>query len=397
MKLIAERTHLLAALKAVGHLADPKNAVPMVGHLRMRAAGSRLFIAATDLDAWAEAEIAAEVEREGMACIPYFQIDRMVQGFAEGSQVFLDAGGELATIKAGRSRYQINILPADEFPAAFEAGDAAAQVDLTAEEAERLLDLPRPAAAKDDKAYAYLDGILLHGPLGDQATLHGVAMNGKVLLGTSIEAPSGAADLPQSTVTGWPSVMLSLQSTSQLLKLSKAGLSLEIGTSVLVARAGGAMPVHYTTRLIGNSFPAYTKIVPEFEGPFVEVNGGAFAAAVRRLADLAGDDKRPIAIEWAEEGDLSLWLDDWAGGVYGVETVEIAAREGMGRTGVQKQYITKVVDAVSSGRLEIWSAGEDKNLRFRALDDPSLIAIIAPLPLRRRPHHGAVFQEEDAA
>lgn len=397
MKLIAERTHLLAALKAVGHLADPKNAVPMVGHLRVRAAGSKLFIAATDLDAWAEAEIPAEVEREGRACLPYFQIDRMVQGFAEGAQVFLDVGAELATIKAGRSRYQINILSADEFPEAFEAGDGAAAFELTAEEVDRLLEIPRPAAAKDDKAYTYLDGILLHGPIDGQVGMHGIAMNGKVLLGASIEAPEDAAQLPRSSITGWPSVMLSLQSASHLLKLCKAGLSLEIGSSVLVARAGGTMPVRYSTRLVGNIFPAYTRAVPDFEGPYVEVNGGAFAAAVRRLADLAGDDKRPIAIEWCEDGDLMLWLDDWAGGVYGVETVEVAAREGVGRVGFQKQYITKLVDAVGHGRLEIWSMGEDKNLRFRTLDDPTLLAMIAPVQLRRRPHQGPIFESEEAA
>ncbi|QIB32664.1 DNA polymerase III subunit beta [Ancylobacter pratisalsi] len=405
MKLIVERTHLLAALKAVGHLADRKAAILAVQNIRLRTQGDTLFVAATNLDAYAEAEIPAEVERQGCVAFAADVLQRMVQNFAEGAQVRVDVGETTATIRAGRSRYQPPVLQGDDFPAIFETRGEPARFTLMPEEVLRLFSLIKPAAAKGMKDRPYLEGVYLHAS-DDEAMLWGVAGSGYVLLAADIPLPEGAAGLPKriDPTEDDPrqqarGVMVPLESVDHLLRMGGSGIEIETDANVLCARTppGGAVKVSYATRLIENRYPPYERVVPPLHGPRITVEAGAFVAAVRRLADMAGDDDRAVAIEWGEEGDLSLWLDDHAAGTYGEETLEIGEREGVARVGIKSGFIMKAVEAVGRGRLEIWCAGEKAATRFRNLDDPELIAVASPRVLTRRPHHGPVFETEDAA
>lgn len=403
MKLIAERTHLLAALKAVCHLADSKAKIPMLATVRLRTDDSRLFLAATDNDAYAEAEIAAEVERQGAVCIAGDVLLRMTGNFPEGAQVSIDAGDALATVKAGRSRYQPHVLPAADFPSIFVATGKVARFMLMPEEVRRLFDITRPAAAKGMKDRPYLEGVYLH-TSEDDATMWGVAGSGYVLLAANIEAPEGAQDLPKLVEPdghhpGRPrGLMVPLDSVAHLLRLGEVPLEIEAGENVLAVRgAGGGVKVSYATRLLENRYPPYERAVPPLEGPRITVEAGAFSAAVKRLADMSGNDERPVAIEWGEEGDLSLWLDDHADGIYGTETLEIESRTGAGRVGIRSGFIMKAIEAVGRGHVEIWCAGEDKPVRFRNLDDADLVAVAAPQTLRRRPHQGAAIATGEAA
>ncbi|MGA0561732.1 DNA polymerase III subunit beta [Ancylobacter sp. VNQ12] len=405
MKLIVERTHLLAALKAVGHLADSKAKVLVLSHVRLRTEGSRLFIAATDNNAWAEAEIPAEVERPGETTINADTLQRMVTNFAEGAQIYIDAGDTLATVRAGRSRYQPHVLPASDFPAAFAPKGKAATFTLLPEEVKRLFALPKSAAAKGRQDRAYLEGVYLH-TTADDATLWGAACDGYVLLAADVPAPEGAANLPkllaaEADRAGRPrGLMVPLESVGHLIKLGESGLEIRADTNILAASAGlpsSAVKISYATRLIENRFPAYEQAVPPLEGSVLTVEAGAFSAAVKRLADMAGNDERAVAIEWGEDGDLSLWLDDHADGIYGSEAIEIEKRSGVGRLGIRSGFVMKAVDAVGRGHLEIWFTGEDKPVRIRNVDDPSLIAVVWLQVLRRRPEQGAVLPREEAA
>jgi DNA polymerase-3 subunit beta len=383
MKLIAERAHLAAALKAVAHLADGKSKIPALGHVRLVAKGGRLAIAATDLDCWAEADIPAEIETDGAVALPAPQLARMVQGFADGSQVYIDFAGPQATVKAGRSRYQLPTWPAGDFPVAFEAGDIAARFELHPDEVKRLFDLPRPAASKGMADRAYLEGVFLHAaPNANPPRMVGVAASGYTLLAADVPLPEGGEALPVDR-HGRPSLMVPLSAVEHLVKLGDSGLEVEAGANVITVRALGILNVRYSSKLIENSFPEYERFVPPCEGPHIAVEGGAFAEAVKRLSAMAGDDKRGVALEWGESGDLALWLDSAADSIDGTEMVEVAFRGGgPARVGLQCSLLAKAIDAVGRGRLEIFST-PGKNVRFRNVDDASLIVCAAPLALKR--------------
>ncbi|WP_018390875.1 hypothetical protein [Ancylobacter sp. FA202] len=403
MKLIAERTHLLAALKAVGHLAKAKAKIPMLAFLRLRTEGDRLFLAATDHDAFAEAEIPADVARQGSICVDAATLLKLVNDFAEGAQVSLDANDKLATLKAGRSRYQLHVLAANDFPSMFEPNGSIAKFMLMPEEARRLLDLPRSAAAKGRADLYYLEGIYLHAS-EDGATLWSAACDTHVLIVADVDAPEGAQDLPRKveaddTRAARPrGLMLPLDSVAHILRLGEVPLEIHAGENVVAVRAAASgVKLHYVTRLIENIFPPYERIVPAAEGTCLTVAGDLFAAALRRLSSVAGSEERAVGVEWGEEGDLSLWLDNHAEGIYGAESIPIVACTGPGRIGIRPALALKAMDALGGGNIEIWSTTELKPVRLRSIADPGLIAVVWVARLTRRPEHGALFGEGEAA
>lgn len=386
MKLIVERTHLLAAFKAVAHLADAKSKIPALQHLRLRTEGAKLYIAATDQGSWAEAEIAAEVERQGACLLPAAAMQRMVQNFAEGAQVSIDASGSLAIIRAGRSRYQAPMLPPADFPEGFAPMGQVASFTLMPEEVKRLFEITRPAAPKGVADKVYLEGVYLH-TSDDDTTLWGVAADGHVVLAADAPAPDGAAGLPKKVEYDEESqrqqargLMVPLESVAHLIRMGDAGLEISAGQNILAARSLGALKVSYATRLIENRFPPYERVVPPTEGAFVTVSGGEFSAAVSRLAGMAADGKdRAVILEWTEDGELTLELEYAPGAIDGRETVEVHAHEGAATFPLNIAYLARAMTACGGGRIEIYAGNGKPVSRFRNLDDDGIIACVAQL------------------
>ncbi|MBS7532195.1 DNA polymerase III subunit beta [Ancylobacter sonchi] len=382
----------------IGHLANSRAKIPALSHIRFRAeAGQRLALAATDLDAYAETDVPAEVQMPGEIALPADKLQKMVRDFAEGSQVSIDVGPAVAVIRAGRSRYQAPYLTVDQFPEMFEPGEAAACFTLMPEEVIRLFDLPRPAAAKDMPDRLYLEGVYLH-KSDDGAALWGVAGNGYVLLGADAPMPPGGDLLPElvlpsGTGRGHPrGIMIPLPSVEHLLKMGDAGLEISAGTNVLTAQSLGSPRIHYATKLIENRFPPYERVVPAFDGPCATVEGGLFSAAIKRLAGMAGDDKRPILMRWGEgDEEMSLSLEEAIDSIGGTERVELIESRGEAYSCINVTYLARAIDAVGRGRIEIY-ATRGRNTRIRNLDDDQIIACVAPI----NPKHPAP-PEEDAA
>ncbi len=153
------------------------------------------------------------------------------------------------------------------------------------------------------------------------------------------------------------------------------------------------MKVSYATRLIDNRFPPYERFLPPLEGVSILVEAGAFADAIKRPADMAGNEERLIAIEWEEEGDLvlvarrprrrHLWHRDHRHHLPATASAAAGARAGL---------ILKVVRPAGAASWKSGSARSRKAARLRNLDDQEMIAVAPPCDLRRRPPHGAGFR-----
>ncbi|WP_245516109.1 hypothetical protein [Ancylobacter aquaticus] len=70
---------------------------------------------------------------------------------------------------------------------------------------------------------------------------------------------------------------------------------------------------------------------------------------------------------------------------------------GPGRFGIRPVFALKAIEALGRGNVEIWFTAENKPIRLRNPDDPTLIAVVWLQVLRRRPEHGALFGEGEAA
>ena len=246
MKLTIDQKALAAALTKGGAVAPKNSTVPVVNNVRLSARDGTLSVASTDLDRWAEARVPAEISTPGEITVPAALLIAAV-GKLQKAEVTLELDGASLFVKAGRSKYKMATLPAEQFPE-WGAFDPSAEFVLDAETFGSIFPRVRWACSKDETRYQ-LQGVFLH-PSGDR--LRFVATNGHVLAQAETVIPAGAADAP--------AVIIPAEAIDTALRVLK-------GTDVTVRVCATKIAfwgdgVSLASKLIDGSFPDYERVIP---------------------------------------------------------------------------------------------------------------------------------------
>ena len=118
MKLTIERAALLKALGHVQSVVERRNTVPILSNVLLSAERNAVGLSATDLDMEIVDETPAPVEGTGQITAPAHTLYEIVRKLPEGAEVALNYTGEdpRLTVQAGRSRFNLPVLPAGDFP-----------------------------------------------------------------------------------------------------------------------------------------------------------------------------------------------------------------------------------------------------------------------------------------
>ncbi|MBD3666334.1 MAG: DNA polymerase III subunit beta [Kangiella sp.] len=196
MKITIERGALLKSLNHVQSVVERRITIPILSNVLMRAGEGQLSLTATDLDIEVVEGTTADIAQEGGTTAPAHTLYDIVRKLPDGAQVEISDGEDgKITLQAGRSRFALQALPQEDFPA-MSAGDLPHRFELPAEALARLIDKTRFAISTEETRY-YLNGIYLHtvdtsaGPM-----LRAVATDGHRLAQADFPAPEGAAGMP---------------------------------------------------------------------------------------------------------------------------------------------------------------------------------------------------------
>ena len=168
MEFTIERAELSRLLKHAVRAVESRNTIAILSMVKL-AAADKLTVTATDLDVIATATGAAEVATPGAICVEAKLLaDIANKAGAELVNVKLD--GDMLIVKAGRSRFKLQTLPASDFPDGGKADyDAEFECDLAA-----LFGAVDFAISNEETRY-YLNGVYL---TGAEAGLIAVATDG---------------------------------------------------------------------------------------------------------------------------------------------------------------------------------------------------------------------------
>ena len=128
MKLTTEPAALAAAVKFAARALTARAAYPILGGLKITAADGGMEVAAFDYETSARARIGADVGEPGTVLAP----GRLLAAIAAQlprQPVELSSDGAALTLTAGRTRYILRLLPADDYPALPELAAPAGQAD----------------------------------------------------------------------------------------------------------------------------------------------------------------------------------------------------------------------------------------------------------------------------
>ncbi|MEM9233696.1 MAG: DNA polymerase III subunit beta, partial [Pseudomonadota bacterium] len=128
MQVTIERATLLKALNHVQSVVERRNTIPILSNVLMRAESGTMSLTATDLDIEIVEKIPADVSREGGITASAITLFDIVKKLPEGAQIALDSceDGSRLTVSAGKSEFQLAVLPDQDFPSLAGGGEGTA-------------------------------------------------------------------------------------------------------------------------------------------------------------------------------------------------------------------------------------------------------------------------------
>lgn len=290
MNLTIERAALLKSLGHVQSVVERRNTIPILSNVRMTASDGRLDLNATDMDLDIIAGAPAEVSAPGATTTPAHTLYDIVRKLPDGAQVELDSSaddGHLA-LRAGRSRFSLTCLPAEDFPV-MASGDASHSFSIPSGELRALIERTRFAISTEETRY-YLNGIYLHaGDRDGTGVLRAVATDGHRLAVVECPLPSGAADMP--------GVIVPRKTVTELYKLIEDfpdDVHVALSDSKIRFSFDGAVT---TSKLIDGTFPDYQRVIPEGNDKEMTVDRKLFGDAVDRVSAISSEKSRAIRMK----------------------------------------------------------------------------------------------------
>ena len=285
MKFAVSREALLRPLQLVTGVVERRQTLPVLSNLLLSVDGNRLSMTGTDLEVQlvAVVELDAPAASGGEVTVPARKLMDIWRALPEGAKVEFGLDDQRATLRSGRSRFQLATLPASEFPSLDEsAADLA--VSLAQGQLRHLIERTSFSMAQQDVRY-FLNGMLLE---VNAEHVRSVATDGHRLAMCTVEP--GVADAALTQVIVPRKGVLEL---ARLLAEGDEQVELSIGSNHLRATVGDYT---FTTKLVDGKFPDYEKVVPRAGAREVVGDRQELKEAFGRAAILSNEKYRGVRI-----------------------------------------------------------------------------------------------------
>ena len=163
MKLLQiDRDSLLAPLQAVTGIVEKRHTLPILSNVLIERKKSALNLVATDLEIQisTQCDTMATSGEEQNLTVSARKLQDILRSLPEGADTTLDIQAGKVQIRAGKSRFNLQTMPADDFPKMAEPGNKLASISISQKLLKDLLSLVHYAMAQQDIRY-YLNGLLL--------------------------------------------------------------------------------------------------------------------------------------------------------------------------------------------------------------------------------------------
>ncbi len=286
MKFRCERDVLVEALGVAGRAAAGRgSSLPVLSGVRVALVGNSLEITGTDLELTISVNVEVSGSSDGVVVLPGRLASDIVRALPDGS-VEIEVDNDEAQITAGRSKFSLRVLPADEFPRI--AAATGTPVSLASDELALALSQVVRAASSDD-ARPILTGVLL------------AAEPGGLRLVATDSYRLAIRDLPGTNVLDeGQHVLIPSRALQELARVLSAGdkLTVCLGERDASFEVGGT---RLTTVLIEGEFPPYERLIPQSQPNRLTVGREVFLEAVRRVKLLARE-ATPVRLAMSSEG-----------------------------------------------------------------------------------------------
>ncbi len=367
MKLIqAKRDELLKPLQAVSGIVEKRHTLPILSNILFARVDDRLHLLATDLEIQVSTSFSSPQKgaENYQITVSARKLQDILRALPEQTDVALEAQNSRLSVRAGKSRFTLQTLPAEDFPKLVQGGAAVAKIKLTQKNLRSLLLLVQYAMAQQDIRY-YLNGVLL--VLGEEK-LKAIATDGHRLAYASIKQAlkeeMHEAILPRKAV----------QELIKLLKETDDEVNVEFGASQINFRLG---EVELITKVIDGKFPDYTRVIPTGYQMGFEIGRERLQQALQRVAILSNEKFRGVRLTLTE-GQLRIACTNTEQ-EEAFEELEVAYTGAPLDIGINVTYLLDVLNNVTSEKVTCSFGDANSSVLITIAEDSEFRYVVMPM------------------
>lgn len=253
MKLVQiKRDALLKPLQAVTGIVEKRHTLPILSNVLIQRKHDQICLVATDLEIQVSTYCATDKkgEEELNLTVSARKLQDILRALPDETDTILDVQNNRLQVRAGKSRFNLQTLPASDFPTLADPGALDAKIQITQKQLRELLLLVQYSMAQQDIRY-YLNGLLL---VLEEEQLKLVATDGHRLA-----YASGKLSTPQEK----REVIVprkAVQELSKLLEDTEDITEIEFYATQVRFRFA---TIDLSTKIIDGKFPDYTRVIPQ--------------------------------------------------------------------------------------------------------------------------------------
>ena len=283
-QLQAERDALLKPLATVTGIVERRHTLPILSNVLIRKENDTLTFTGTDLEIQIMSTQSEGFSGDDFAItVAAKKISDILRAIADKTVVTLEESEGRLLVKAGKSRFQLQTLPAADFPQLAVDTNLRATLRMPQGQLKALLSRVQFAMAHQDIRY-YLNGLLL---VTEGNHLKLVATDGHPLSFASAELGStfekNEVILPRKTI-------LELYKG---LSDSDEEVTIDIATNQ-VKFSFGSVSIH--TKVVDGKFPDYNRVIPAGNDKLLPIDRQLLLAAMQRAAILSNEKFRGVRL-----------------------------------------------------------------------------------------------------
>lgn len=364
MELSVTQENLARALALVGRVASSKVQLPILNNILLRTDGTRLLVAATNLEIAATVMVGSKVIKPGAITVPARLVTEFISSLPNGT-IELTVKGDRLHIKSGRYSSFINGVAADDFPE-LPTIDETSSIQYSIESNSFKQAVTQTiVTTSSDSTRPVLTGVYWHSHEGYLclAATDGYRLSERRLVETVSEV---AAIVPAG----------SLQEVLRTLSDDVDEVDILFDETQVRFRVGDA---EVTSRLIDGNFPDYRQLIPSSSETSVTIPKQDFVR-VTKVSGLFARESGGSVVVTADKDQQSLSLHSVASEL-GENTSDAAAEvSGDGSITLNSRYLSEALGVIDGDTVEFRFSGKLSPCVLSAVGgDADYTHIIMPL------------------
>jgi len=291
--LKAPQRALLGALQAVAGIVERRHTLPILANVLLRKNGPAIELTTSDLEIQVrtQAELGGDANTYATTVGARKLID-ILRSLPDDQLITLSSAQNKLTLQAGKSRFTLQTLPAEDFPLVNEAADYGPAFSVPQKTLKHLINQVHFAMAVHDIRY-YLNGILF---VAEGKTLTLVATDGHRL---GLAQAQLESDMPKQEVILPRKTVLELQ---RLLRDEDTPIELRFaGNQAKFAFSG----MEFVTKLVEGKFPDYNRVIPKNHKNAIVLGRAPLLASLQRAAIMTSEKFKGVRVN-VEPGTLRI-------------------------------------------------------------------------------------------